>query len=72
MTKPKPKTPVVEKLLPPDQCVTLIAELDKMLSMMRGVWIEARDDGERTKSMERINGMLDERMRLMRMRDLTT
>lgn len=51
------------------QCVALIGELDRMIGMARTFWIEARDDNERTKSMTRINGLLDERLRLMKARD---
>lgn len=52
-----------------DHYNTLIAELDKTLSMVRGFWMEARCDTERTQSMKRIDDLLDERLRLMRARD---
>ncbi len=52
-----------------DHYSTLLGELDKTLSMVRGFWIEARDDNERTKSMKRLNELLDERLRLMKARD---
>ncbi len=49
--------------------LTLIAELDKTISMVRTYWMEARDDGEKRKTLNRLNELLDERLRLMSARD---
>ncbi len=49
--------------------LTLIAELDKTISMVRTYWMEARDDGEKRKNLTRLNELLDERLRLMSARD---
>ncbi len=49
--------------------VYLIAELDKQLSMVRGYWIESRDEYETRRNLKRIDELLDERLRLMRARD---
>lgn len=51
------------------QYVTLISELDKTISMVRTFWNESRDDNEKRKNMNRINELLDERIRLMHARD---
>ncbi len=48
---------------------SLISELDKTLSMVRTFWMEARDDGEKRKNTNRLNELLDERLRLMSARD---
>ena len=48
----------------------LIAEHDRTLSMLRKQWMEA-EPKDQTKYMERINAALDERLRLMRLRDET-
>lgn len=45
---------------------TLIAEVDKTLSMVREFWMAARDEGEKRKNMARINELLDQRNSLMR------
>lgn len=52
-----------------DQYIALIAELDKTISMVRSFWIEARDEGEKRKNMLRLDQLLDERFRLMKLRD---
>lgn len=49
--------------------VELIAELDKTIALVRGFWIESTGDNERKKNLERLNQLLDERLRLMRGRD---
>ena len=48
----------------------LIAEHDRTLSMLRNQWMEA-EPKDQTKYMERINAALDERLRLMALRDET-
>jgi hypothetical protein len=45
-----------------------IAELDKTLSMLREGWMESKL-ADKSKWMDRINSMLDERLRLMSLRD---
>lgn len=46
----------------------LIAEHDRTLSMLRKQWMEA-ETKDQPKYMERINAALDERLRLMALRD---
>lgn len=48
----------------------LIAEHDRTLSMLRKQWMEA-ESKDQPKYMERINAALDERLRLMALRDET-
>lgn len=48
----------------------LIAEHDRTLSMLRKQWMEA-DPKDKPKYMERINAALDERLRLLALRDET-
>ena len=48
----------------------LIAEHDRTLSMLRKQWMEA-EPKDQPKYMERINAALDERLRLMALRDET-
>jgi hypothetical protein len=48
----------------------LIAEHDRTLSMLRKQWMEA-DPKDQLKYMERINAALDERLRLIALRDET-
>ena len=50
--------------------VMLIREHDKTLSMLRENMMETEEDSkERTKWVDRINGALDHRLELMRLRD---
>ncbi len=49
--------------------VRLIAQLDLVLSGLKDLWTNARDDKDKAKWMERINASLDERLRFMRLRD---
>ncbi len=49
--------------------VSLITEVDKVLSLVRAFWMEARDDGEKRKHMNRLNELLDQRIALMAKRD---
>lgn len=51
-----------------EEYVRLITEHDKTLSLLRGEWIAATDK-ERNKWMVKINSSLDERSRLMSLRD---
>jgi hypothetical protein len=46
----------------------LIDEHDKTLGMLRADWLRA-EPAEKGKWIERINAALDERLRLMRLRD---
>ena len=46
--------------------VTLIAEVDKTLAMVREFWMAARDPAEKQKNMNRINELLDQRNSLTR------
>lgn len=49
---------------------TLIAELDKTLSIVREMWMEASPESpEKRKAMLRLDQLLDERLRLMKLRD---
>ena len=49
--------------------VKLIAEQDKNLEMLREFWMGARDNGEKAKVRVRLDEALDERLRLMKIRD---
>ena len=52
------------------QYLVPIAEIDKTLSLVREMWLEASPDSpEKRKAMLRIDGLLDERFRLMKARD---
>jgi hypothetical protein len=46
----------------------LIEEHDKTLSLLRSQWLEA-DEKHKSQFMGRMNSSLDERLRLMRLRD---
>lgn len=46
--------------------LTLIAEVDKVLSLVRTFWMEAKEDEEKRKHMNRLNELLDQRLSLMR------
>lgn len=50
--------------------IKLIEELDKTLSLVRSYWISGRDEFEKGKWMKRINELLDERLKLMNLRDI--
>ncbi len=47
----------------------LIVELDRVLSMLRCLWLEAASEADRSKWRVRLDQSLDERLRLMRCRD---
>lgn len=49
--------------------INLIVQTDATLAMLREFWIGASNDNERSKMMERIDKALDERARLMKLRD---
>lgn len=49
--------------------IKLIAELDKTLSMVRTLWMEAKPADEKAKWRVRLDELLDERSRLMKARD---
>ena len=51
--------------------VKLIAELDKALSLVRTLWLESSSPEVQAKWRTRLDGLLDERLRLMRARDAT-
>lgn len=48
----------------------LIASIDSTLSVLRKHWLKAKGDDKRD-VMQRINQTLDERLRLMELRDAT-
>jgi hypothetical protein len=48
----------------------LIVELDRVLAQIRGLWIEARAPADRLLWRVRLDNLLDERLRLMRLRDI--
>lgn len=49
--------------------IRLIAEVDSVLSTIRGLWIDATTLAERERWRTRLDQLLDERLRLMRCRD---
>lgn len=49
--------------------IKLIEELDKTLSMARGCWIDARSTDDKRKWYKRLDELLEERSRLMKLRD---
>ena len=49
--------------------VKLIEELDKTLSMSRTCWMDARANDEKSKWRKRLDELLEERFRLMGLRD---
>jgi len=49
--------------------VTHIAELDKTLKMLSDMWKDEKDKKKITQFRSRIDSMLDERLRLMKLRD---
>ncbi len=56
-------------MTPDPYLLSLIAEVDKTIDMVRPFWLEARDEGEKRKSLNRINELLDQRLALMAKRD---
>jgi hypothetical protein len=52
-----------------NQYVKLIEELDKTISMTRTFWLDARTSEDKKKWYKRIDELLEERMRLMNLRD---
>lgn len=51
-----------------EEYIKLIAEHDKLLSALRKNWMES-NGADKMKWMNKINGSLDERSRLMKLRD---
>lgn len=49
--------------------IRLIEELDRVLDTLRGFWLEAKTTAETAKHRNRIDALLDERLRLMGLRD---
>lgn len=49
--------------------IDLIAQIDRVLSMIREFWLAANHPGEIAKWRDRLDQSLDERLRLMRLRD---
>lgn len=47
----------------------LIAEFDKTLSIVRSLWMDAKAPDEKNKCRVRLDELLDERIRLMKLRD---
>jgi len=52
-----------------NQYIKLIEELDKTISMTRTFWIDARTNEDKAKWYKRVDELLEERMRLMNLRD---
>jgi hypothetical protein len=52
-----------------NQYIKLIEELDKTISMTRTFWMDARTNEDKKKWHKRIDELLEERMRLMNLRD---
>lgn len=48
-----------------NEYIKLIAELDKTLSMVRSLWMDAKAPDEKNKWRVRLDELLDERSRLM-------
>lgn len=49
--------------------IKLISEVDKLLSILRGFWMDARSNDDKRKYHDRLNQSLEERSRLMKLRD---
>ncbi len=47
----------------------LIMEIDRVMATLRSLWMNARSSTEKEKWRSRIDQALDERLRLMRIRD---
>ncbi len=56
-------------MTPQTTYTSLIEEVDKVLSLVRAFWMEARDPGEKTKHRVRLDELLDQRFALMVKRD---
>jgi len=52
-----------------NEYVKLIIELDRVLAMLRELWMNSFDEIDRAKWRDRISHSLDERLRLMKLRD---
>jgi hypothetical protein len=52
-----------------NEYIKLIAQLDKTLSMVRSLWMDAKASDEKNKWRVRLDELLDERSRLMKARD---
>jgi hypothetical protein len=52
-----------------NEYIKLIADLDKTLSMVRSLWLDAKATDEKNKWRVRLDEMLEERYRLMEARD---
>jgi hypothetical protein len=50
--------------------LVLIAECDRMLALLRELWLQATRVAERADIWQRIDRVLDERLKLMRSRDM--
>jgi hypothetical protein len=65
---PSPKTPTKRPPAAPNPYVGIILELDKTIEKLRLIWKESK--GEVRQALNRgIDGLLDERLRLMNLRD---
>lgn len=49
--------------------IKLITELDRVISSIRTLWMEAKTSEEKTKWRVRLDELLDERLRMMKARD---
>lgn len=56
-------------MTPHESILSSIAAIDTALSMARELWLEARDDESRRKYRAKIDGLLDQRLPLMKERD---
>jgi len=52
-----------------NEYIKLIVEIDKVISMLRGLWLDAENSVEADKWYMKINKALEERSRLMLLRD---
>jgi hypothetical protein len=49
--------------------VNLIADFDQTIGIVRDLWLKARNHSEKAKTAQRLNDLLDERLRLEAARD---
>jgi hypothetical protein len=69
MPRGRPKKPKID---PNNPHVKTIAEMDAvLLHSLRKSWLEAKDPKEKEKYMKKLDSALDERLRLMKLRDST-
>lgn len=49
--------------------IKTIEAVDEVLGMLREKWMKEKDEKNKTKTMKKIDSVLDERSRLMKLRD---